>query len=192
MSDLIQSICIVGGGSAGWLTAALIAARHQASDGGQLSITLVESARIGIVGVGEGTWPTMRTTLKKAGVSETDFMRACNASFKQGAKFARWRTGAADDFYYHPLVLPEGFPALNLAPHWLDLSETDANTPSFSDAVCFQEALCERDLAPKLITSPEFGGIANYAYHLDAVRFAEFMRAHCTERLGVRHLVDDV
>ncbi|WP_442678219.1 tryptophan halogenase family protein [Sphingomonas sp. ASY06-1R] len=191
MSDMVQSICIVGGGSAGWLTAALIAARHQRADGGDLSITLVESERIGIVGVGEGTWPTMRQTLKKAGVSETDFLRACNASFKQGAKFARWRTGAADDFYYHPLMLPEGFPTLNLAAHWLARSE-DEGTPSFSDAVCFQEALCERHLAPKLFTSPEYGGIANYAYHLDAVRFAEFMRVHCTEKLGVRHIVDDV
>ena len=56
-------------------------------------ITLVESETIGIVGVGEGTWPTMRTTLKKIGISETDFFRECNVSFKQGAKFARWVTG---------------------------------------------------------------------------------------------------
>lgn len=188
MSALLRSVCIVGGGSAGWLTAALIAARH----GESVQVTLVESERIGIVGVGEGTWPTMRQTLKKIGVSETDFIRACNASFKQGAKFAGWRTGAADDFYYHPLVLPEGFPSLDLAPYWHARSEAEPGGMSFSDAVCFQEYLCERHLAPKLITSPEYGGIANYAYHLDAARFAEFMRAHCVEKLGVRHVIDDV
>lgn len=193
MDRFVTSICIVGGGSAGWLTAALIAARHRLPGGaGGLSVTLVESERIGIVGVGEGTWPTMRNTLKKVGVSETDFIRACNASFKQGAKFARWRTGRVDDFYYHPLVLPEGFPNLDLAPHWNAQAAADASSPSFSDAVCFQEFLCERDLAPKLITSPEYGGVANYAYHLDAVRFAEFMRDHCVNQLGVRHVVDDV
>jgi tryptophan halogenase len=188
----VGSVCIVGGGSAGWLTAALIAARHPVVDGHGLSVTLVESDRIGIVGVGEGTWPTMRNTLRKVGVSETDFMRACNASFKQGAKFARWRTGKADDFYYHPLVLPEGFPDLDLAPYWNADAQANAASPSFSDAVCFQEYLCENDLAPKLMTSPEYGGLANYAYHLDAGRFAEFMRAHCVDKLGVRHVVDDV
>lgn len=66
------------------------------------------------------------------------------------------------------------------------------NAPSFSDAVCFQEHLCEQHRAPKLITSPEYGGIANYAYHLDAVRFAELLREHCVEKLGVRHIIDDV
>lgn len=193
MSDFVTSVCIVGGGSAGWLTAALIAAQHPATkDGGGLSVTLVESERIGIVGVGEGTWPTMRNTLRKVGVSETDFMRACNASFKQGAKFSRWRTGKADDFYYHPLVLPEGFPNLDLAPYWNADARADPAAQSFSDAVCFQEYLCEQNLAPKLMTTPEYGGLANYAYHLDAGRFAEFMRAHCVEKLGVRHIVDDV
>lgn len=192
MTNFVTSVCIVGGGSAGWLTAALIAARHRNAGVGQLQVTLVESRQIGIVGVGEGTWPTMRNTLKKVGISETDFIRRCNASFKQGAKFAGWRTASADDFYYHPLVLPEGFPTLDLAPYWNAQAAHDPGAPSFSDAVCFQEALCERHLAPKLITSPEYGGVANYAYHLDAGRFADFMREHCVDVLGVRHVVDDV
>lgn len=192
MTAFLRSVCIVGGGTAGWLTAAVLAARHRTADGPTLAITLVESERIGIVGVGEGTWPTMRNTLRKIGVSETAFLRACQASFKQGAKFSRWRTGADDDFYYHPLVLPEGFPALDLAPFWHEAVATGADVPSFSDAVCFQDHLCERHLAPKLMTSPEYGGIANYAYHLDAGRFADFMKAHCIDTLGVRHVVDDV
>jgi len=184
----VRSICIVGGGTAGWLTAGIIAARH----GQGLQVTLIESESIGIVGVGEGTWPTMRSTLKKIGISETDFFRECNASFKQGARFARWVTGADDDFYYHPLMLPEGFPSLDLAPFWMKYSEGQSNVPSFSDAVCFQEAVCEHGLAPKLITSPEYMGIVNYAYHLDAGRFASFVRQHCVKNLGVQHIVDDV
>jgi glycine/D-amino acid oxidase-like deaminating enzyme len=188
MVSPIRSICIVGGGTAGWLTAGIIAARHR----GGLDITLVESETVGIIGVGEGTWPTMRSTLKKMGISETDFFRECNASFKQGAKFSRWVTGAESDFYYHPLMLPEGFPSLDLAPYWTRYSDDHANAPSFSDAVCFQEAVCELGLAPKLITSPEYGGVANYAYHLDAGRFAGFVREHCVKNLGIRHIVDDV
>jgi tryptophan halogenase len=186
----VRSICIVGGGTAGWLTAGILAARHGAGSG--LQITLVESETIGIIGVGEGTWPTMRSTLKKMGVSETDFLRECNASFKHGAKFARWVTGADADFYYHPLMLPEGFPTLDLAPHWMKYSEAHREAPSFSNAVCFQEAVCESGLAPKLITTPEYAGVANYAYHLDAARFAAFLRDHCVGKLGIRHVVDDV
>jgi len=192
MGTPVRSICIVGGGTAGWLTAGIIAARHASDSGRGLQITLVESEAIGIVGVGEGTWPTMRSTLKKMGVSETDFFRECNASFKQGAKFSGWVTGEPSDFYYHPLMLPEGFPSLDLAPFWTKLSAEHANAPSFSDAVCFQEAVCELGLAPKLITSAEFAGVANYAYHLDAGRFAGFIREHCVKKLGVRHVVDDV
>src|SRR6195256_3981241 len=101
MVSPVRSICIVGGGTAGWLTAGIIAARHSCESGRGLQITLVESETIGIVGVGEGTWPTMRTTLKKMGVSETDFFRDCNVSFKQGAKFSRGVTGEGADFYYH-------------------------------------------------------------------------------------------
>ncbi|NKJ44761.1 tryptophan halogenase family protein [Novosphingobium sp. SG720] len=185
----IRSVCIVGGGSAGWLTAGLIAARH----GPDLAVTLVESVSRGTIGVGEGTWPTMRNTLRKIGIGETDFMRFCHASFKQGAKFARWRTGAADDFYYHPLVLPEGFPDLDLAPYWNAQAAAPGNgVPSFSDAVCFQEALCEQSLAPKLMTSPEYAGVANYAYHLDAVKLGELLARHCVDTLGVTHIDDEI
>jgi len=63
---------------------------------------------------------------------------------------------------------------------------------SFSDSVCFQEQLCEKGLAPKMITTPEFGSIANYSYHLDAAKFAEFLQKHCCEKLGVRHVLAQV
>ena len=190
MGRPVRSICIVGGGTAGWLTAGILAARHAGESG--LEITLIESETIGIIGVGEGTWPTMRSTLKKLGIAETDFFRQCNASFKHGAKFARWVSGQESDFYYHPLMLPEGFPGLDLAPFWMQHSEGRRDVPSFSDAVCFQEAVCEAGLAPKLITTPEYAGVANYAYHLDAGRFAGYLRDHCVGTLGVRHIVDDV
>ncbi|WP_165190378.1 tryptophan halogenase family protein [Caulobacter soli] len=185
----IQKVVIVGGGTAGWLTAGVIAARHQARiRGGSFSVTLVESPNVPIIGVGEGTWPTLRTTLEKMGVSETDLFRECDAAFKQGAKFARWTTGAQDDAYYHPLMLPQGFGQVNLAPHWL----ADGHGRSFSELVCPQEDLCEDGLAPKTITTPEYQGQANYAYHLDAGKLAPFLTRHCTEKLGVTHVRADV
>jgi len=184
----VKNIVIVGGGTAGWLTAGLIAAKHKARQATGFTVTLVESPNTPIIGVGEGTWPTLRTSLAKIGVSETDFFRECDAAFKQGAKFARWTTGAADDAYYHPLMLPQGFSQVNLAPHWL----VGANTQSFCDAVTPQGRLCDEGLAPKTITAPPYQGAANYAYHLDAGKFAPFLQRHCCEKLGVRHVLADV
>jgi tryptophan halogenase len=188
MSHRIQSVVIVGGGTAGWLTAGIIAARHQARMKTGFSVTLIESPSVPIIGVGEGTWPTLRSSLQKMGVSETEFFRRCNAAFKQGAKFARWTTGADDDAYYHPLMLPQGFTQVNLAPHWL---AAGSGRP-FCETVCPQGTLCDDGLAPKMITTPEYQAVANYAYHLDAGKFASFLQEHCTGKLGVRHVLADV
>jgi tryptophan halogenase len=122
------------------------------------------------------------------GVSETDLFRHCDAAFKQGARFARWTTGAEDDGYYHPLMLPQGFHQVNLVPHWLEAEQGR----SFCDAVTPQGALCDDGLAPKMITTPEYQAVANYAYHLDAGKFAPFVQKHCTMKLGVRHVLADV
>ena len=98
---------------------------------GAFSVTLIESPDIKIVGVGEATWPSMRTTLQKTGVSETEFFRNCDASFKQGAKFARWVTGHDNDAYCHPLTLPHGFGEVNLVPHWIGDRQGAATVPPF-------------------------------------------------------------
>lgn len=185
-----KTVVVVGGGIAGWLTAGRLAAEHNAKMDGGLKVILVESPNVPIIGVGEGTWPTMRSTLIALGISETAFIRECDATFKQGAKFAKWVDGSATDFYYHPLVLPQGFSQCDMAGHWLNKSEQ--SRPSFSNDVCFQEAICEQGLAPKTIRTAEFGAVANYAYHLDSGKFAVFLQKHCTEKLGVCHILDDV
>ena len=178
----------MGGGSAGWLTAAVLAADHPADAPGGLRVTLVESPDVPIIGVCEGTWPTMRDTLRRIGVSETDFFRECDASFKQGSRFNGWVSGAADDVYFHPFVLPQGYGEANLAERW---QQAHSHIP-FADLASFQPHLCAHGKAPKQASTPEFAAVANYGYHLDAGKFAQFLRRHCTERLGVRHVLDHV
>jgi len=155
---------------------------------GGFSVTLIESPDIKIIGVGEGTWPTMRSSLERMGVSETALFRECDASFKQGGKFAGWTTGAEDDAYYHPLMIPQGFSQVNLVPHWL----REGRGRSFCDFVTPQGRLCDEGLAPKTITQAEYRGLANYSYHLDAGKFAPFLSRFCTEKLGVGHVLGDV
>jgi tryptophan 7-halogenase len=185
----VKAVVIVGGGTAGWLTASIIAARPQARmKAGGLSVTLIESADIKIIGVGEGTWPTIRSSLERIGVSETALLRECDAAFKQGGKFSGWTTGGQEDYYYHPLMVPQGFSQVNLVPHWV----REGQGRSFCDFVTPQGRLCDEGLAPKTITHGEYRGLANYAYHLDAGKFAPFLARHCTEKLGVRHVLADI
>jgi tryptophan halogenase len=187
MHKPLKKIVIVGGGSAGWLTAGIIAAEHSTDADSGIEVTLVESADVPPIGVGEGTWPTMRNTLKKMGISETDFLLECDASFKQGTKFINWQTNA-NEYYYHPFTLPHGFNETNLAPFWQPFRDK----VSFADAVCMQSHLGEHDCAPKQISTAEYDFSANYGYHLDAGKFARFLQKHGVKNLGIKHIVDHV
>ncbi|HEY0802112.1 MAG TPA: tryptophan 7-halogenase, partial [Steroidobacteraceae bacterium] len=187
-SQPIRNILIVGGGTAGWITAGVLASRFPQRGEEGVLVTLVESRGLPPIGVGEGTWPTIRATLQQIGVSETDFLRECDASFKQGTEFVDWVNGNRTDTYYHPFTLPAEYAERNLAPYWLESPQSS----SFADSLCFQTQLCEKARAPKQITTPEFAGLANYAYHLDAGKFAPFLQKHCLQKLGVRHVYDEI
>jgi hypothetical protein len=178
----IERVVILGGGSAGWLSAGLIAAAH----GHRLQVTVVEAPDIPTVGVGEGSWPTMRDSLHAIGVGESAFVRACEATFKQGSLFRRWATGADDDLYFHPFTLPHGHIEAPLVAAWQRLCP---QVP-FAERVGWQPQLCANQRAPKQFATPEYAAVANYAYHFDAGKFATFVREHCVRALGVRHVAD--
>lgn len=188
MSEQIRKIVILGGGSAGWLTAGVLASEHCVHARSNISVTLVESPDVKTIGVGEGTWPSMRETLRKMGVSESEFITECDASFKQASKFVDWVSGEPGDYYYHPFSPPQGYGDVNLVSAWAELD----GAPRFADVVSYQPHLCERGCAPKQMVTPEFGAVANYAYHLDAGKFGEFMKKFCVGKLGVKHLVRHV
>jgi tryptophan halogenase len=190
-NENLNHVVVVGGGTAGWLSAGILAAKCVKEQGRELTITLVESPTIGNIGVGEGTWPSLRTTLQTLGVSETEFVRQCDATFKQGARFNRWINNSETDFYYHPLMLPSNLAPLHSLTHWLNRAD---NNPaySYSNVLCSQEAICERGLSPKNITTPEYQGILNYAYHLDTNKFSRFIREHCINHLHIKHRLGDI
>ncbi len=184
MDEAIRHVVIVGGGSAGWLTAGLIAAEHRDRHGPTLRVSVLESPDVPAIGVGEGTWPTMRDTLRRIGVGEADFVRACDATFKQGSQFVGWVDGGAHDRYTHPFTLPKGYGETQLAVAWAAQGEVP-----FAHLACFQPHLCDAGRGPKQFATPEYAAVANYAYHLDATRLGAFLRQHCVERLGVQHVV---
>ncbi|WNC71537.1 tryptophan 7-halogenase [Thalassotalea psychrophila] len=188
MNNPLKKIVIVGGGTAGWLTAGILAAEHNAHRADGLEITLIESPDLKPIGVGEGTWPTMRDTIQSIGISEYDFISCCDVSFKQGSQFVGWCDDTSADSYYHPFVAPHGFGQSNLTKHW----QQSKNSTSFAHTVSFQPHLCDYGCAPKQKQTPEYAAVANYAYHLNATKFAQLLQKHCTEKLKVKHIKDHV
>jgi tryptophan halogenase len=183
----LRSILIVGGGTSGWMAATLLNRYLPAS---QCRITLVESADIGILGVGEATVPPMVGFLRAARIDERDFLRACHATYKLGIKFVDWlRPGTQ---LWHPFGIVGGsIDRLPLFHHWLRARRELGETLPF-DAYSLQAVAGEalRSVRPEKGGSPiaEQGA---YAYHLDAREFAAFLRGVATQR-GVEHVVDNV
>ena len=187
VSEAVREILILGGGSAGWITAATLAAEFRISRPGT-RVSVIESPDLPAIGVGEGTWPSMRGTLHAAGLSEAELVRECDAAFKQGSRFDGWVDGGAADRYYHPFTLPQGFGEADLVGAWLQGEPGQA----FAASVGPQPPVCDAALAPKQTTTPAYGGALNYGYHFDAVKIGQLLRRHAVERLGVRHIADEV
>lgn len=183
MQGGITRLVIVGGGTAGWLSACVMAARLPG-----LQITLVEAPDIATIGVGEGTWPTMRETLRTIGIAEAEFLAACDASFKQGSRFDGWVDGTPGDSYLHPFTPP---PAGDMRD-WLAAWQAGEQGIPFAAAMSPQHAICAQHLAPRQRAMPDYAGALNYGYHLDAGKFAALLARHGTDRLGVRHLAAEV
>jgi tryptophan halogenase len=190
-------IVIAGGGAAGWLTAcylqrALGTRGGDEAGGGAPTITVVESPDIGIIGVGEGTFPTIRATLATLGIDEARFLRESSATFKQGIRFDDWTqtpAGIAHSHYFHPFEFPHRVEGMELLPFWL-LGDAGRGA-AFADAVTIQKRVADASLAPKRAHEGEYRGPLNYAYHFDAFRFANLLATVAKER-GVRHLSDTI
>ena len=187
MNNYVEQIIIVGGGTAGWLSAGLLAAEFKKNNS-PIKVTLIESPDVSTIGVGEGTWPSMRATLRTIGISETDLVCECFASFKQGSKFVGWRTGAPNDFYYHPFSMPVGNSLRDSVAMW----KTFLPHKRYDEITNIQSRICEEGLAPKQLSTPEYAGVLNYGYHLDAGKFADLLKSHCINNLGVTYIRDHV
>lgn len=179
----VKSIAIIGGGTAGWLAANHLAVELRAE--ADVTITVIESPEIGIIGVGEGTVPHIRQSLMKFGISEADLLASCDATFKMGIKFQDWMQSterAADNFYYHPFASPY--------PGGLDVNALyleQAESLRYSE-VCATAFLAEAMKSPKHAASQEYEGAVNYAYHFNAVKFGQLLARNARERFGVQHL----
>lgn len=188
---MVRDVLILGGGTAGWITAAYLAKRLSVDLPDGLTITLVESADIGILGVGEGTFPSIRKTLRTLGISEADLIRDCSATLKQGIRFDGWRTPPTSgglDSYFHPFQAQAQSDGLDLMPYWLLGAGGDK---AWSEVSTVQQRVAYQARAPKLASHPDYAAPLQYAYHFDATKFAGLLRKTAIG-YGVRHLIDTI
>lgn len=182
---MVKSVIIVGGGSAGWITATYLDNVLNAGLKAGLDITVVESPKIGRIGVGEATVPSLRHTLPAMGVSERDFMRAADATFKSAIKFDNWLY--EEHSYYHPFDRRRQG---HLEWTGRDWSQSDRSI-SFAHTVSPLAAMCDEQLSPRAHNSSEFGSPVGYAYHMDAQKFADYLADLSVSR-GVNRVFGEV
>ena len=181
MENRISRVVILGGGTAGWMTAVAVAK----SVGPRIKISLLESDEIGAIGVGEATIPTIHWFNQLVGLDEAEFLRATKASFKLGIEFVDWlRPGHR---YFHPFgYFGATLPGVAFYPRWAKARHEGRAREIWRYSMATELALAGRFAFPandqKSILST-----LGYAYHFDAGLYARHLRT-IAEAAGVtRH-----
>ncbi|GAA6137900.1 tryptophan 7-halogenase [Arenicella sp. 4NH20-0111] len=179
-TDSVKRIVIVGGGTAGWMTAAALIKVLEKS---ACTVTLIESEQIGTVGVGEATLPHLRFFNQRLGIDEPDFMQRVNATYKLGIDFVNW--GRIGDSYVHPFG-DFGSPINGIPFHhyWQHAANSglasDVGNYSLPVAMC----LANKFAFPAQDSSLE--STFSFAYHIDAGLYAKYLRDYSEPRGLVR------
>jgi tryptophan 6-halogenase len=181
-----KKILIVGGGTAGWMTAMLLADAW-AQDG--CEIVLLESSDIGIIGVGEGSTPKMRRFFDKLTIPESEWMPACNGTYKCGIRFPNWATRKGYKSYYHPFFSISDNQTVRAFADNVALRRANFDVHAHPDAFFVSNYLAKQKLAPK--AKPDAIYQSEYAYHFDAGLIGKFLKDKAIGR-GIKHLVDTV
>ncbi|MDZ7588882.1 MAG: tryptophan halogenase family protein [Parasphingorhabdus sp.] len=175
------AVVILGGGSAGWITACLI---HQqwGRQGG--TVTLVESPEIGIIGVGEGSTPQLKALFDHLNIAEADWMPACDATYKLGIRFTGWSERPGFESYFHPFPGPTD---LHTEPGFIQycaLARRGFNVPALPDDWFLAARLAEAGKAPH--PKDNFPFAPSYGYHFDAHKLGGFLSKWAVAK-GVTH-----
>jgi len=177
---LIRKIVIVGGGSAGWMTAAALS--NSLAD--SCSITLIESEEIGTIGVGEATIPPVKLFNRNLGLDEFEFVRRTKGSFKLGIQFVDWAKPGLR--YFHPFgSFARPFDSVDVHHYWLR-AHAEGKAASLDEYCMAWAAASAGRFAPPLPDPNSVLSTYDYAYHFDAGLYARFLREYSEKRGVVR------
>ncbi|XOV81075.1 MAG: tryptophan halogenase family protein [Aestuariibacter sp.] len=179
-----EQIVIVGGGSAGWMTAL-----HYAHHLPHCDITLIESSDVGIIGVGEGSTPYLKAFFKHLGIDESEWMHATDATYKTGIQFDNWSTVPSYTGYFHPFFSAfDKTPAETFFKH-SGLQRRGYEADALPDHYFVAATLAEQKRSPVPDNSVPFD--VDYAYHFDAGKLGQFLKQKALEK-GVTHIVEHI
>lgn len=183
MTDPVpRSICILGGGTAGWMAANLF--QHAWGKLGT-QVQLIESSDIGIIGVGEGSTPQLKAFFDKLGIAEREWMPRCGATYKTGIEFIGWSERPGFERYFHPFPTDLDSHTAPLFFHNAHARRNGIDIPAHPDPYFVPTALARERLAP--LPSENFPFETSYGYHFDAHRVGAYLRAVATSR-GIEHV----
>ena len=181
-SQMPKKILIVGGGTAGWMAANLLAKRWQNQG---VSIELLESPEIGIIGVGEGSTPQLKLFFDTIGVDESEWMPACNATFKNGIRFVDWSVRPGFEQYFHPFpAQSDVFTTASFFKH-CHLRRQGMDVDAHPDQFFLASQLAVQGLGPKAVES--FPLEVAYGYHFDSGLLGKFLAAKAGAAGVVHH-----
>jgi tryptophan halogenase len=172
----VRRVVILGGGTAGWMTAAALSATF----GRTIAITLLESEEIGTVGVGEATIPTIHWFNELVGLEEAEFLRATKATFKLGIEFVGWRQPGHR--YFHPFgQYGAALPGVAFHHRWLK-ARRDGLDVALADLSLATRLAAENRFAKPQGEARSILSTLGYAYHFDAGLYARHLRGHAEAR----------
>ena len=177
----IRKIVIVGGGTAGWMTAMIFANAFIPKG---IEIEVLESPTVGIIGVGEGSTPWLRGFFDSLGIEESEWMPACNATYKCGITFDGWSTKPGFESYFHPFASMLDNLTMTQFVHNAQARVNGRDVCAHPNRFFIAAYLSERNLAPK--PEPTFPFDVWYGYHFDAVLLGQYLHKKAVER-GVRY-----
>ena len=186
LEGVVKRVLIVGGGSSGWMTAAYLDAVLNYEEKRQVDISLIESPDVPRIGVGEATIPSINHILAAIGIDEHEFMRRTDGTFKQAIKFVNWLENRGEG-YYHAFGRYRPTPLDDSGPRWL---RSDRSLP-FMETVSAQPRMCEANMSPQMLGQWDFGAKLTYAFHMNALKFADYLCEIATGR-GVTHYLEHV
>ncbi|GBL04548.1 tryptophan halogenase family protein [Glaciecola sp. KUL10] len=183
-----KSIVIVGGGTAGWMAANLIIHAWPTTQ-----VTLVESADVGIIGVGEGATPYLKTFFARLGINEEEWMPACDATYKVGINFENWsgRQGFKD--YFHPFFCALDKPTADMFFHNCQVKRHGGQSHTNPGDFFISGELARQKINPALSAKALSEGIQeiDYAYHFDSAKLGHFLKLKACQK-GLTHIIDNV
>lgn len=181
-----QKILIVGGGTAGWMAANLLLAAWGKHG---ISISLIESPDVPIIGVGEGSTPLLKRFFATLNITEQEWMPACNATYKLGIRFAGWSTHAGYEQYFHPFFSTLDEQATRQFFNDCDQQRQSRSAYVHPDSYFLATRLANQKLSP--LAFPVDKQSIEYGYHFDSGLLGAFLRKHVIG-LGLTHVSDHV